>query len=126
MIPFEEALELCIEAVHQGVPVDDLLARYPEYAPRLAPLLGVARELYAAPLEVMSETGFEQQRARLHEQLQARHRWTEIVTESGGWPALLPPHNLASVAPQMGRVPALGEHTAEVLAELKASQDGQK
>ena len=72
MIPFEEALELCIEAVHQGAPVDDLLARYPEYAPRLAPLLLVARELYAAPLAVMSETGFERQRARLRQSLQAR------------------------------------------------------
>ena len=53
-----------------------------------------------------------------HPQLQARGRWTEILTEGGAWPALLPPHNLAGVAPHMGRVPALGEHTAEVLAEL--------
>ncbi len=54
-----------------------------------------------------------------HPQLRARQRWTSVETEAGPIPALLPPHNLASVTPVMGRVPALGEHTAEVLAELK-------
>jgi hypothetical protein len=32
----------------------------------------------------------------------------------------LPPHNLQDAAPCMGRVPALGEHTQEILAELGA------
>ena len=34
-------------------------------------------------------------------------------------PALLPPHNLAHATPLMGRVPALGEHTDQVLRELR-------
>ncbi|MFD1734373.1 hypothetical protein ACFSC4_28610 [Deinococcus malanensis] len=54
-----------------------------------------------------------------HPQLQDRQRWTEVQTPAGSIPALLPPHNLESVSPRMGRVPALGEHTAEVLAELE-------
>jgi len=33
-------------------------------------------------------------------------------------PALLPPHNLMGAPPHMGAVPALGEHTQQVLAEL--------
>jgi hypothetical protein len=33
--------------------------------------------------------------------------------------ALLPPHNLSSIPPRMGAVPALGEHTQQVLAELQ-------
>ncbi|GGR33877.1 CaiB/BaiF CoA transferase family protein [Deinococcus ruber] len=56
-----------------------------------------------------------------HPQLHARNRWTEVETEAGTIPALLPPHNLLSAPPRMGRVPALGEHTAEVLAGLESS-----
>lgn len=56
-----------------------------------------------------------------HPQLQGRQRWTQVETAAGPIPALLPPHNLAGVPPRMGRVPALGEHTAEVLAELERS-----
>lgn len=53
-----------------------------------------------------------------HPQLEARGRWTEVQTPAGPVPALLPPHNLGSVSPRMGPVPALGEHTDEVLREL--------
>ena len=53
-----------------------------------------------------------------HPQLAARRRWAVADSECGEIPALLPPHNLASATPRMGRVPALGEHTAEVLSEL--------
>jgi itaconate CoA-transferase len=53
-----------------------------------------------------------------HPQLAARHRWTEVASPGGAIPALVPPHNLAGITPQMGRVPALGEHTHAVLATL--------
>jgi itaconate CoA-transferase len=56
-----------------------------------------------------------------HPQLAARQRWVQVGSPSGEIPALLPPHNLRGAAANMGRVPSLGEHTAEVLAEL----DGQ-
>lgn len=54
-----------------------------------------------------------------HAQLAARNRWTTVDSPSGEIPALVPPHNLASVAPRMGAVPALGEHTEEVLQEIE-------
>ncbi len=54
-----------------------------------------------------------------HPQLQARRRWTEVASPAGPLPAFIPPHNLAQVAPRMGAVPALGEHTREILAELR-------
>ena len=54
-----------------------------------------------------------------HPQLEARKRWTEVDSPAGSIPALLPPHNLEHAPARMGRVPALGEHTAEVLEELK-------
>jgi len=53
-----------------------------------------------------------------HPQLHARKRWTQVDSEAGSVPAFVPPHNLLSAPPRMGRVPALGEHTAEVLAEI--------
>jgi itaconate CoA-transferase len=53
-----------------------------------------------------------------HPQLRARHRWTTVDAPGGAISALVPPHNLQSTPPSMGAVPALGAHTAEVLAEL--------
>jgi crotonobetainyl-CoA:carnitine CoA-transferase CaiB-like acyl-CoA transferase len=53
-----------------------------------------------------------------HPQLEARGRWTSAATPLGPVPALLPPHNLADAQLPPGRVPALGEHTAEILREL--------
>ncbi len=54
----------------------------------------------------------------VHPQLAARARWTTVDSPAGTIPALLPPHNLRDVQPAMGAVPALGEHTREVLAEI--------
>ena len=53
-----------------------------------------------------------------HRQLAARHRWARAQTPSGEIPALVPPHNIRSAPPRMGAVPALGQHTTEILAEL--------
>jgi itaconate CoA-transferase len=53
-----------------------------------------------------------------HPQLAARRRWVNVDSPVGVIPALLPPHNLEHVAPAMGAVPALGQHTQEILTEL--------
>jgi crotonobetainyl-CoA:carnitine CoA-transferase CaiB-like acyl-CoA transferase len=53
-----------------------------------------------------------------HPQLAARGRWKTVASPGGEIPALVPPHNLGGVTPRMGAVPALGEHTSEVLVEL--------
>jgi crotonobetainyl-CoA:carnitine CoA-transferase CaiB-like acyl-CoA transferase len=52
-----------------------------------------------------------------HPQLAARGRWREVGTSAGPVPALLPPGSW-DVEPRMDPVPALGEHTEPVLAEL--------
>ncbi|MEP6874004.1 MAG: CaiB/BaiF CoA-transferase family protein [Burkholderiales bacterium] len=54
----------------------------------------------------------------VHPQLKARGRWVEVATPNGPVPALLPPGMPDSFDPRMDAVPALGEHTAAVLAEL--------
>src|SRR5437867_3085580 len=53
-----------------------------------------------------------------HPQLQARKRWREVETPAGPVPALLPPGSWEERDPRMDAVPALGEHTASILAEL--------
>jgi len=52
-----------------------------------------------------------------HPQLAARGRWREVGTSAGPVPALLPPGSW-DVDPRMDPVPALGEHTDDVLVEL--------
>ena len=56
-----------------------------------------------------------------HPQLQARDRWHTIDSPAGPLPALLPPGMTAADEPQMGAVPALGEHTRTILAECGLS-----
>ena len=58
-----------------------------------------------------------------HAQLKARHRWTEVATPAGPVPALLPPGMPNGYAPRMDPVPALGQHTDAILAELGFDAD---
>jgi itaconate CoA-transferase len=56
-----------------------------------------------------------------HPQLRARDRWRQVLTPGGDIEALLPPVQVAGQEPVMGPVPALGEHTEAVRAELGIS-----
>jgi len=58
-----------------------------------------------------------------HPQLAARDRWATVASPGGPIPALVPPHNLRSAPARMAAVPALGEHSAPVLAELGYADD---
>jgi len=53
-----------------------------------------------------------------HIQFSARDKWREINTEAGPVRALLPPFSFADEAAAMGDVPAVGQHTDEVLSEI--------
>ena len=50
-----------------------------------------------------------------HPQLKARGRWTTVATPAGTVPALLPP---GMTEARMDAIPALGQHSESVLAEL--------
>ena len=52
-----------------------------------------------------------------HPQLAARGRWHQVDTPAGPIPALAPP-GLVDPTPRMDPVPAVGEHTRPILAEL--------
>ena len=56
-----------------------------------------------------------------HPQLKARNRWTEVGSAAGPLPALLPPGSWDLSRPRMDAVPALGQHTDALLAELGQS-----
>jgi crotonobetainyl-CoA:carnitine CoA-transferase CaiB-like acyl-CoA transferase len=59
-----------------------------------------------------------------HPQLAARQRWRDIGSPVGAIPALLPPgHWDDGHGPRMDPVPALGEHTDALLAELGYGAD---
>lgn len=58
-----------------------------------------------------------------HPQLAARQRWAEVATPAGVMQALLPPATPSTFAPRMDAVPALGQHTGAILAELGYSSD---
>ncbi|MBB1595838.1 CaiB/BaiF CoA-transferase family protein [Achromobacter sp. UMC46] len=53
-----------------------------------------------------------------HPQFAARGRWRDVATPAGPIRALLPPATLSGMEAAMGDVPALGQHTEAILAEL--------
>ena len=53
-----------------------------------------------------------------HPQLRALNRLVDTETPAGTVKSFLPPGNNSSFAPSLGPVPALGEHTAQILADL--------
>jgi itaconate CoA-transferase len=56
-----------------------------------------------------------------HPQLEARRRWADYPTEAGPISMLKHPMNLDGLPQRSDPVPAIGQHTAEVLAELGLS-----
>jgi itaconate CoA-transferase len=58
-----------------------------------------------------------------HEQLAARSRWVNVQTPAGAVPAMLPPGISDPDAARMDAVPALGQHTDNILAELGYSSE---
>jgi itaconate CoA-transferase len=58
-----------------------------------------------------------------HPQLKARNRWVTVGSPAGPLPALLPPVKMENVEPVMSAVPAVGQQTDAILAELGFSSE---
>ena len=53
-----------------------------------------------------------------HPQLEARGRWREVESPVGPLRSLLPPFDIEGMDARMDPIPALGQHTDAILAEL--------
>jgi hypothetical protein len=60
-----DVLETCLQSIERGANVDALLARYPQFADELRPLLKAALSARAMPLTSPSASGMRRGRARL-------------------------------------------------------------
>ncbi|QGZ64832.1 CaiB/BaiF CoA transferase family protein [Paraburkholderia acidisoli] len=60
-----------------------------------------------------------------HPQLVERQRYRSVETERGAMDMFLPAVTIAGVEPVMGAVPAVGQHTESILAELEAKKKSQ-
>jgi itaconate CoA-transferase len=98
------ALNDIISSRLSGLTGDDLVARLDA--------AGIAN----APMNEMHDVW-------AHRQLRARDGWVDIDTAVGPVPALLPPGRTDAYRPRMDAVPALGQHTRAILAELGISAD---
>lgn len=57
-----------------------------------------------------------------HPQLRARGRWAKVGSPAGELDMLKPPFNLSGFEPRLDPVPALGEHSRAILAEMGYSE----
>ena len=101
----------------------DRLAHRPELDAVIDSVLGgLSGEELVARLE-SARIAFGQQRTVAefaeHPQLRQRDRWRTVSTPGGDVRALLPPATFRGREAEMGPVPALGQHTAEVLRWLE-------
>jgi itaconate CoA-transferase len=71
---------------------------------------GIGNGVYHEPLEVVE-----------HPQLTQRNRWRQVDSPVGPLSSLLPPFTSADWPTPLRGVPALGEHTSQILAELGLS-----
>jgi crotonobetainyl-CoA:carnitine CoA-transferase CaiB-like acyl-CoA transferase len=100
----DHELTAIIEAALQSVPRDELVS--------LLDAAGIANASVRTPAEFAA-----------HPQLEARDRWREVDSPGGPLRALLPPVTVPGREAAMGPVPALGQHTTAILAELGISPD---
>ena len=94
-----EAFHAEIESVFRGLQSAEVIARLE------------AADIASARLNDME--GFWR-----HPQLAARGRWAKVGSPAGEIDALKPPFDLSGFEPRMDRIPAVGEHSRAILAEL--------
>jgi itaconate CoA-transferase len=88
-----------IEGVFAGLTAQDVVQRLDAS--------GIANARLNTPEEVWK-----------HPQLQARDRWREVGSPVGPLPATLPPASFRGTEARMDSIPAIGEHSESILAEL--------
>jgi len=91
--------------------IEDALAAMPaDEVARVLDEVGIANARMRTPAEFAA-----------HPQLAARDRWRDVDSPGGPVRTLLPPVTVPGREPAMGAIPAAGQHTAAILAELAGS-----
>ena len=98
-VAHNDELTVIIAAVFSAIPAAELMARLDA--------AGLANAQLRTPAEFAE-----------HPQLAARDRWREVGTPHGPVRTLLPPVTVPGREPVLGAVPAVGQHTAAIRAEL--------
>ena len=98
-VAHNDELTAIIAAVFSAIPAAGLMARLDA--------AGLANAQLRTPAEFAE-----------HPQLAARDRWREVGTPHGPVRTLLPPVTVPGREPVLGAVPAVGQHTAAIRAEL--------
>jgi crotonobetainyl-CoA:carnitine CoA-transferase CaiB-like acyl-CoA transferase len=98
-VAHDDELTVIIEAALAAIPAGELAAALDQ--------AGIANARLRTPEQFAA-----------HPQLQARDRWREVDTPGGRVQALRPPVDVPGREAAMGAVPALGQHTAAIRAEL--------
>jgi len=98
-VAHNDELTAIIVAVFSAIPAAGLMARLDA--------AGLANAQLRTPAEFAE-----------HPQLAARDRWREVGTPHGPVRTLLPPVTVPGREPVLGAVPAVGQHTAAIRAEL--------
>jgi crotonobetainyl-CoA:carnitine CoA-transferase CaiB-like acyl-CoA transferase len=89
-------------------------------AAALAPLTVAAAQAQLEQAGIASAQVRDAKQAATHPQLHARNRWQPVQTEAGQVQALAAPWTMNGQTLPLNPVPALGQHTAEILAELSS------
>jgi len=55
--PIEKILDLCLEKIKEGIPTEEVLRQYPDYADELKELLTIAKHIKDSPSPVPSDKG---------------------------------------------------------------------
>jgi itaconate CoA-transferase len=98
-VQHREALNAEIDQVFESLSTEDVVARFD------------AAQIANARINTMEQF-------INHPQLAGRDAWRQVSSPHGPIPALVPPVRMEGVEPVMGAIPALGEHSGAILAEL--------
>ena len=79
---FENALATCLDDLDAGAPLEEVLAKYPQHAADLAPLLAVAAQMRTTSWPALSMHGRVQGRERMHAALAQHHSGFSLLRPS--------------------------------------------
>ena len=87
----EKILDICLEKIEEGIPLDKILMEYPEHREELRELLTIAKDIENAPLPSLRDEAMDFCLIKVHKalQLQKKTVWRARLPRLQ-WPRLLP------------------------------------